>query len=274
MQVARSEHPAVVLDDQIVVVGGLIEQRLGAVAVTASVEAFDGASWRSLPDLLEPRHHAAAAVVDGRLYVAGGFDESGFTPVATVWELVGDRWESRTDLPGPVGAGAAAVVDGRLYLVGGTPESALYRYDPSEDAWERLTSPSEQREHLAAVALGGELWAIGGRWQGNAVSSTEIFDPSSETWRPGPSMNEARSGFGAVTVGDLVVVAGGEVFEPLEALSTVERLENGMWVSGKRLPYGLHGNPLVEIEGTLYVPGGSEQPGGVENRGVLLILDD
>ena len=86
-------------------------------------------------------------------------------------------------------------------------------------------------------------------------------------------MNEARSGFGAVTVGNSIVVAGGETFEPLASLASVETLVDGEWVVGDSLPYGLHGNPLVELNGVLYVPGGSERPGGVENRGPLLVLD-
>ncbi len=233
----------------------------------------DGA-WVPLPDLPEARHHVAAAVVDDRLFVIGGFDGSGFNPVSSVWELSDGAWVDRAALPVPVGSGAAAVIDGRIYLVGGVPEGALFVYDPVDDDWQRLADPAEQREHLAAVAFDGDLWALGGRWSGDAVSSTEVFDPESGEWRAGPAMNEARSGFGAAVVDDSIVVAGGEVFDPLEALTSVERLIDGEWVLEGPLPFGLHGNPLVNLDGVLYLPGGSEQPGGVENPGSLLILDD
>ncbi len=274
MEIARSEHPAVVLDEGIVVVGGLVERRLGGAAATSSVEVFRNGEWQSLPDLPEQRHHAAAAVVDGRIFVLGGFDGSGFNPVSTLWELSGDEWVDRAALPSPVGSGAAVVIDGQIYLVGGVPEGALFAYDPAGDEWNRLADPSERREHLAAVAFEGELWALGGRWSGDAVSSTEVFDPESRAWRVGPAMNEERSGFGASVVDESIVVAGGEVFDPLEALTSVERLFDGEWVLQDPLPYGLHGNPLVDLDGVLYLPGGSEQPGGVENRGSLLMLTD
>jgi hypothetical protein len=273
MEVARSEHPAVVLDGEIMVIGGLIERRMGGAAATSSVEAFDG-RWRSLPDLPEPRHHAAAAVVDGRLFVLGGFDGSGFNAVSTVWELSGPAWVDRAALPSPVGSAAAAVIDGHIYLVGGVPEGALFVYDPAEDEWQRLADPSERREHLAAVSFEGELWALGGRWSGDAVSSTEVFDPSTGLWRTGPAMNEPRSGFGASVFDGSIVVAGGEVFEPLEALESVERLIGGEWMLENPLPLGLHGNPLVGLDGVLYLPGGSDQPGGVANRGALFMLED
>ena len=274
MPVARSEHAAVSVASDLVVVGGFVEARLGGVAATASVEAFDGEQWRSLPDLPEARHHVAAAVVDDRLFVLGGFDASGFSPVTTIWELTGDRWMERAALPGPVGAGAAVTIEGRIYLVGGVPDGRLYAYDPGDDSWSQLADPIETREHLAAVAFEGELWALGGRWNGDAVATTEIYDPSTDSWRSGPPMSDRRSGFGATVANGSIVVAGGEIFDPLESLSTVERLADGEWEAAAPLPFGLHGNPMVTVDGVLMVPGGSERPAGVENRGALLRLED
>jgi N-acetylneuraminic acid mutarotase len=274
MGVARSEHPAALLADEVIVVGGLIERGPGRIGATASVEAYDPSedTWRVLPDLPVPRHHLMAAVVDGRLFAIGGFSESGFDAVSTVWELVGDAWEVRAALPVPLGAAAAVTLDGVVYVVGGAPVGGLYRYDPGSDVWASLRAPSHDREHLAAVAFGGEVWALGGRWQGEMFSSTEVYDPETDSWRPGPSLNEERSGFGATIAGETIVVAGGEVFDPDRALVSVEILGEGEWEVGDRLPFGLHGNPLAFVSGALYVPGGSTRAGGVENPGTMLSL--
>ena len=275
MAVARSEHPAAVLDDEVVIMGGFVEIGLGQSGVTASVEAYDPDldSWRELAELPEPRHHGMAAVVDERLFMIGGFDAPG-DPAETVWELVDGQWVDRSPLPGPLGAAATAVLDGAIYVVGGVPDSALYRYDPAQDGWTVLPRPAEEREHVAAVALDGAVWAIAGRWTGEIRNSTESFDPASETWTPGPSLNEARSGFGAAVVGNQVVAVGGEVFSPDEALHTVELYdpEAGEWSLVDPLPYGLHGNPLVAIGTDVFLPGGSIQPAGVENDGRMYRL--
>jgi hypothetical protein len=271
MEVARSEHPAVVLGEELVVLGGFVEAGPGRVGVTASVEAYLPGSdtWRRLPDLPAPRHHLMAAEVDGRLYAMGGFSETGFESVADVWELVGGTWESRSSLPSPVGAGAAVVESGTVYVVGGVPDGGLLAYQPGLDRWETLASPNVAREHLAAAVLDGEIWAIAGRWSGAIHSSTEIYDPGSGTWREGPPLVEARSGFGAVAVGDTIVVAGGEVFGPDRSLATSELLALGEWVGFEPIPFGLHGNPLLVVGDRLYLPGGSTRANGVENPGTL-----
>lgn len=276
MSVARSEHPAVTLNGEIVVIGGLVESGLGRTGVTAAVEAYDPVSdsWRTLADLPLPRHHIMATVVSGRLFVIGGFSESGFDSVNTVWELSDGAWVERASLPEPVGAGAAVSVDGLVYVVGGVPDGGLFAYDPAADTWAERARPEVFREHVAAVVFDGEVWAIAGRAPGAMHSSTEIYDPATDTWRPGPTLSEARSGFGAVVVDGAIYVAGGEVFNPNAALASVERLDpgTGEWALVEPLPVGLHGNPLVEMGGILYLPGGSTRAGDVENAGEMFSL--
>jgi N-acetylneuraminic acid mutarotase len=270
MKVARSEHPGVGLEGEVVVAGGFIEVGLGRTGVTDTVEAYDPEThgWRDLAALPEPRHHGMAAVVDSRLFVIGGYSVAG-DPTTTVWELVDDEWADRSPLPGPVAAGAAVAMDKSIYVVGGTPRGGLYRYDVVGDAWSEVPGPSRPREHVAAAAFDGEIWAIAGRWQGEIFDNTEIFNPGSQSWRAGPSLNEARSGFGAAVVGDSIVVAGGEVFEPDRALSSVELLagESTQWSLIDSLPHGLHGNPLIAIGPDLYLPGGSTRAADIQNDG-------
>lgn len=276
MTVPRSEHPAVVFDGEVVVAGGLVSAAPGRFSATASVETFDPESgtWRSLPDLPAPRHHLMAASLNGRLFVIGGFADSGFAAVDEVWELVDGVWHTRAALPRAVGAGAAVVHDGQVYVVGGAPDGGLFRYEPGVDRWTELNAPREPREHVAAVVHDGEIWAIGGRWEGQFFSSTEIYDPATDTWTPGPSMNEARSGFGATAHDGSIYVAGGEVFDPDRALAGVARLDpDGRWVQIEPLPFGLHGNPLVSDGSAIFVPGGSRRPGGVDNPGTMLSFE-
>lgn len=277
MEVARSEHPAVVLDNRIVVLGGLVDLAPGRFGVTSTVESYDPAadSWTRLPDLPEPRHHSMAAVVGDRLYSIGGFSESGFTATEDVWELVGDIWVNRARLPRPVGAGAAVVLDGRIFVVGGAPDGGLHAYDPADDTWETLPAPSRFREHVAAVVYGGEIWALAGREPGLIHDSVEIYDPAANAWRPGPTLDQPRSGFGAVVSGEFIYVAGGEVFDPDQALDSTERFDPtiGDWTEFESLPVGLHGNPLVSLNDTLFLPGGSTRAAGVENAGELWSID-
>jgi len=276
MSVARSEHPAVVLGDEIVIAGGLIEVSVGRTGVTPTVEAYspETDTWRALPDLPEARHHGMAAAVGGQMFFIGGYAAAG-EPSAGVWELVEDAWVDRAALPAPVAAGAAVTIGERIVLIGGVPEGTVHHYDVPGNTWTTLPPPATQREHVAAVALNDEIWAIAGRWHGEIFDSTEIYDPDTQTWRAGPSLGEPRSGFGAVVVDGAIVVAGGEVFSPDEALASVERLEpaGGQWAAIDPLPHGLHGNPLVAIDTAVYLPGGSIRAAAVDNDGLTYQLE-
>ena len=269
MHVARSEHPAAVVNDQIVVIGGLVEGRPGTFGATDSVAAYDPATnrWSELAPLPEARHHSAAANVNGRLIVVGGFDSSGFRATDTVWELVDDEWVDLAPLPAPLASGAAVVMDDALYVVGGVPSSPLLRFDVDNNRWLALADPPEPREHLAAAVLDGEIWMLGGRWNADAVRDVAVYDPTTDQWREGPPMRERRSGFGAAVTNGSIVVVGGEVLDPLTALRSAEILSGGDWSNGPALDVGIHGHPLVEHAGALYLPGGSVQPNGVDNPG-------
>jgi N-acetylneuraminic acid mutarotase len=260
--------PAAVLDGRIYVLGGLVPG-LGGAGATATAEVYDPTSdrWAAIADMPAPRHHLMAAAVDGYVYAIGGFDETGFNPVDTVWRYdpASDTWETRAGLPAPVGAGAAAVADGTIYLLGGVPGGiTALAYDPEGDTWSDVAAMPVSREHVAAVARDGQVWVIGGRWQGAMHASVSVLDTAAGTWTAGPDMQEARSGFGAALADDSIVVAGGEVFEPTRALDGVELLDE-TWRSLEPAPTPIHGVPLAAVDGTLYLIGGSLQAAAADN---------
>jgi N-acetylneuraminic acid mutarotase len=274
MEVARSEHPAAVLGGEIVVLGGFVETGVGRTDITPTVEAYtpDTDTWRQLTELPEPRHHGMAAAVGERLFFIGGSAPSGESSSA-MWELVEGTWMPKAPLTAAVAAAAAVVLSDTIYVVGGVPDGYLQAYDVAGDQWTILPAPPTQREHVAAAIFDGEVWAIAGRWMGEIFNTTEIYDPEAQAWRAGPPLVEPRSGFGAAAVGDMIVVAGGEVFDPDEALTSVEALDGEAWRLIDPLPHGLHGSPLVVIDDQVYLPGGSTRPAGVANDGAMYRLD-
>ena len=105
------------------------------------------------------RYSLAAAVVDGKLYVMGGFDVPNrlssveqYDPAKNAWEAVAPMSTARQ---GP----AAAVVDGKLYVMGGlnarTPLSSVERYDPVRNEWVAMASMAlnSGTSSLSAVSM-------------------------------------------------------------------------------------------------------------------------
>src|SRR5207244_1577283 len=131
--------------------------------------------------------------VGDTLYAVGGLAERTFVPVNTLWLYREDRngWEPRAALPAPRGASAVGVVNGELIVVGGwgagrrlMAASAIYDpakdrwrvggearsavfanpevYDPAADRWAAAPPLPVARHGLAAAAVGGRLYVIGG----------------------------------------------------------------------------------------------------------------
>jgi N-acetylneuraminic acid mutarotase len=268
MSVSRSEMPAAVLNGLIYVPGGFGNAFIEAAGF--AFEAYDPASdaWQTLAPMPYAMNHHAIAAYDNALYV---FDADApvlrYDPAANAWTELGPMPERRW-------AAAAVALDDYVYIVGGTGGTgALLRYEPANDAWATLAAPLQRREHLQAVILDSKIYALGGRWD-SGLSSVDIYDPATDTWRRGLSMRQRRSGFGAAVLDGRIVVAGGELLSPLDIMDSVEFFDPavGQWqVAPFTLPVPLHGFPMVAIDNSLYVIGGSGRAGEISNRGTLFV---
>ncbi len=209
----RSEVAAAPLSGRIVVVGGF----LASGANSRRVDAYDPTrdAWTRLADLPVSVDHAAAASVRGRLVVVGGYGADR-QPLRAAFLFDGTRW--RTLPPPPeerAAAAATATVGGTVWVVGGRTRDGLatsmLALDLKTLRWRAVRGPSP-REHLAATALGGKVYALGGRLAGLDTNraTVEAYDPRTNRWNRLPDLPTARGGTGAAAVGGRIVSVGGE----------------------------------------------------------------
>lgn len=123
MEVARSDHAAVSLpDDRVLVVGGDLGER-----VTGRAEVFDfgQGSWQGVASLSrERRRHAATVLDDGSVLVSGGEVVQGGArtslAVAERYDPQADEWAPAGEMACPRSRhGQAVLPDGRVLAVGG-----------------------------------------------------------------------------------------------------------------------------------------------------------
>jgi N-acetylneuraminic acid mutarotase len=131
--------------------------------------------WATLPPLPEGRSSHAAVVVDGKLYVIGG------------WELRGaetPRWHTT---------------------------SLTFDLRAKNAEWKVLVEQPFQRRALAAAA-DGKLYVFGGLLSAGGIShETNVFDFSSHAWSKGPSVPGTAmngNGIAACAVGGRVYISG------------------------------------------------------------------
>lgn len=133
---------------------------------------------------------AGMVVVDGRIYLLGGFIPAG--------DGSSDRASHRTS-------------------------RWVYRYDPPTKEWTRLPDLPERREYTRAIATTNAIYLIGGSMQrkGNPhgeLVSDDCFkmDLAKQplAWERQGKLSVARTHMGVGRVGDYLIVAGGVKWDP------------------------------------------------------------
>lgn len=129
-----------------------------------SFSSFDPQSgtWTDLPAMPSGRSSHDAAVMDGKLYVVGGWNMQGADD--TVWHTT------------------ALVCD----------------LTQRELKWTEITTPPFQRRAVSVAAHGGKIYVIGGMTEsGSTTTEVSVFDPASNSWSVAPKLNgTGMEGFG------------------------------------------------------------------------------
>lgn len=153
-----------------------------------------GASgWETARPCPMARNSAAAAVMDGAIWVAGGRTVSGGgTGRLDRYDPVEDRWDTLAPIP------------------------------PSPETGQQVGGG------LAMAAISGRLVAFGGEWfqrggGGGVFRETWVYTVRDDAWRRGPDMATPRHGLAAAAIDHTVyAIAGGAVVSGGQAVGTVE----------------------------------------------------
>jgi non-specific serine/threonine protein kinase len=272
MPVARSETPATVLDGLVYVAGGF--------GAGARADRYDPATdeWARLADLPVETNHPGIAAYEDQVIVAGGYSMDGAGAHRGMWayRAAADRWEQIGELPEPMGAFGFVEVDNDLYLVGGAlaslngePSAATWRWLSREARWEERAPMAHAREHMAVVATGGRIFAVGGRAHGQDSdelgSAVERYDPATNTWESLTPLPYPRSGLNGAPARGGVIVAGGETSRKVFADVQFLAAPSDNWESLPDLPVAVHGVAIATVGRRLYAFGGSTLAGRVQN---------
>jgi N-acetylneuraminic acid mutarotase len=205
--VARGAHNAVVVDNRIHLIGGAglhagsKETALHPARphrALSTHEVFDPATnaWSTRAEMPTARNHAAAGVIDGRIFVIGGRIGSVFITTASNTDIVEeydpatDSWgRLRAPMPNPRSAVAWGVHGGRIYVVGGEVRhrdywatfAAVDAFDPKSNSWIRMPPMPMPRHGLAADFIGNRLHVVSGQVQSGTntpglVANTDRHD--------------------------------------------------------------------------------------------------
>ena len=161
LPVARSSHTATVVEGKIYVLGGNIDDDEDGRVATDRVDVYDPAtdSWQQLAAMPTATASHAAAVLDGNIYVSGGFRPAGgYSDALEAYDPVADTWTTLASLSQARADHASAVVHGKLCVIGGFMggqgrTNLVEVYSPASNSWARAADLPSAIDQAAAVAL-------------------------------------------------------------------------------------------------------------------------
>ena len=185
-----------------------------------------GAAWVTNTSMTSPHYwHTATLLPSGEVLVAGGYDNTGSTtnaelynPAAKTWTVTGGMNDARADFT------ATLLTNGQVLVAGGTFYQAgnfwtlasAELFDPTTGTWTNTGSMATARYGHTATLLPNEQVLVAGGTYFNGVSlsdltNCELYDPSTGTWAATGGLNEGRAFHTATLLpSGMVLVAGGE----------------------------------------------------------------
>jgi hypothetical protein len=162
----------------------------------------------------ERANHSATLLLDGRVLVAGGLNQSLvaeysaeiYDPATNTWAQVSPMTHFRQD------HAAIRLIDGRVLVSGGTPDNVPAEiYDPATNTWTEVANPNRRRQRFALLPLpAGKVLAVAGETnfvtQPTPPWTSQIYDPVLNTWSSPEPMpgNFARAATTALADGTAV----------------------------------------------------------------------
>lgn len=270
MKTARSEIQAAVLDDKIIVAGGI-----SFFSTTNDCETFSltHQSWKQCADLPVKLHHVALTASRSSIYAGGGYTNLFFNHLRNppLWKMDSSlkSWEQVSELPYSVGEHELVYFKDRIYLIGGNTKSGatnkVWSYDIPSKKWLQAIDMPTRRHSMASVVFDNKIWVIGGRQDGGKSSgAVEVFDPAENTWQVLAELPVPRGGLVAATINSEVHVIGGESLEGKQKVldDHFKYDENlNVWTKMDTVPTPRHGAAIASNGSSLYIIGGGTKPG-------------
>jgi uncharacterized delta-60 repeat protein len=212
----------------------------GTISSNAELRDSFARTWTSTGDLTRSRvRHTATLLSDGRVLVAGGYDNSQILiSSAELYNPSNGTWTTAGKLAtGRYLHTATLMPNGKILVAGGAstsgnPVSSVEIFDPATMNWTAANGLSTPRyAHTASLLPNGKVLVAAGVNLGGYLASCELFDAETVTWTPVGAMAVARAYHRAVLLPDGKVLAeagygpgylsSAELYEPVAGTWTL-----------------------------------------------------
>jgi Kelch motif protein len=162
-----------VINSKLYVLPGIVDETFQQVPIRR-LYRYDPATNKWGARRSAPHFHrfAAAGVISGKFYVAGGLGSTDLD----VYDPATDTWTTRAPIP-KAGRAIGTVLGGKLYVVVGLD---AYVYNPGTNRWSAIADPTWGHYGVVRVVINGKpkLLAVGGsHGPAHDANNTEVYTP-------------------------------------------------------------------------------------------------
>lgn len=233
-------------------------------------------SWTAKASMPTAREGSAAGVIDGILYVAGGYGSAGQLAINEAYNPGTNSWTTRASMPaGRYGGDGAGVIGGELYVVGGwtvspaLPNRSLFIYNPVSNSWRSGPNMPVLSACGSTGVINGKLYVTTACDGYNGYRSfLHVYNPMTSTWTQLASSPNAHAAPAAGVIEGKLYVAGGNNASGIPSTTLdVYDPAAGTWTTKAPMSEVHMGPGGAVVDGKLYVIGGwngSQYGGTVE----------
>jgi N-acetylneuraminic acid mutarotase len=264
MPEARYAFPCLAFDGKIYVFGGQVEtyeNGLYNYHNLSQIDVYDPNTdtWTKKGDMPSARAGMGVSVVNGKIYVVGGWDNNQYLSTTEEYDPVTGIWTKKADMPTPRGNHASPVIDEKIYVIGGWQNdgvsSSVEVYDPIIDIWVKKADMPNPRGSTVASVVNGKIYIIGGG-SDKVLELVEEYDVLTDTWKRKADMLTPRTAIAACEVNGIIYVMGGRSKDYFYN-AIVEAYDTGLGMEVKNISLQegfITGGEAITIFGSGFLP--------------------
>jgi N-acetylneuraminic acid mutarotase len=250
---------------KLMLVGFIISGLMGRAGISLAVED----TWTYKTDIPTVRGFTSGTVVDGKIYVIGGFPSHySVTPVNEMYDPIVDTWTRMADMPSARCAHATCTYNGKIYAFGGvspdgysSAKNNVYVYDPQTDTWTQKADMPYANAFCGIVVVNETIYLIGGTTKlfSPPISTVMAYEPVTESWTQKADMPTARASLSACVVdGKIYTFGGADQNLRTYAYTSVESYDpsTNTWTTKTDMPTSRFGLGTCAMNAKIYAIGG------------------
>ncbi|XP_077294027.1 kelch-like protein 25 [Arctopsyche grandis] len=168
-----------------------------------SVERWNSkiGNWEIIAPLLEDIQWHSASIIDGKIFVTGGFRNRTSINKLQMYSVETNSWAYRADMIHRRTHHSSVAIKGKLFIGGGFNWSrggayllsSVEQYDPIANVWTAFTELPEPAKGISLCFFQNKLLSMGGFLQWDYSSQVWEYDETSMSWKASPGLSRDRA---------------------------------------------------------------------------------